>query len=293
MINRHKPPQLSEGERTEFILNAYSSFKHGVEHFTKYAEGGGDIKFCILHVFHTVELLVKSYLGSVNLNLLREKMDDEGEFNLDRSKSAGIALLLKRMDKFSEVSFGDALASDINTLRERRNEIEHRQFNLEGDREIIVLLCRVINGLLVFAKYHLGLDLAPELITNTKASFDTARLTIDPIFSEAMNQIGIFTKIGYRLVTCPFCLNKTVPFREASTCRCFYCKKEVDIFSCEKCNKFYPISSPVKRGYPGECDGCQADEWEKGKAEHDKNVEEYDKNNPYPWDNLKKERYAD
>ena len=68
--------RFTDEEKGIILKNAESSFVHGVEHLCKYQEER-NIKFAILHIFNTVELLVKAYLGWTNKALLQRDIDKD------------------------------------------------------------------------------------------------------------------------------------------------------------------------------------------------------------------------
>jgi len=238
LIQYNKVCVFSEEEKTEILSNAYTSFTHGIDHFSEYAEytgGEKNIKFAILHIFNTIELLVKAYLGSINLYLLKERIDDGKAYD-DEQKTAGITILLDRMKKFSDVDFGIKLRERIEILRKKRNEIEHKKFIFENESDLLILMCDVINGLVVFSKNYIYFDIHPDLLgTNTKLKFYKTRIKFDKKYAEIIKKIEDLKHKGYLAIECPSCLNITLPYKQVSKARCFMCNENFYIQKCHSC----------------------------------------------------------
>ncbi|MEK7655158.1 MAG: hypothetical protein AAB386_00545 [Patescibacteria group bacterium] len=279
MISQNNVEVLSKEEKDEILRNAYSSFQHGVDHFSKFADGENNIKFAIIHIFNTIELLMKAYLGSINLHLLILKIDDD--YNSTKP-TADISVLLKRMKNFSSVNFNQQLQDQIEELRKSRNDIEHKRFIIKDDTKILLLLCEIINGLVVFSKNYLNQDICTDLITGTKKKFDSARIKIDPNFADKIKRMEEFKNDGYSLTDCPYCLNTSVPYKKESIAKCFICESDVYIHKCELCSNLFVFHD----GYPGHCGLCEdypTDEEVELLTSNDNSTES--------WDSLAKENY--
>src|SRR3989344_374885 len=250
----------NEEEKMEILRNAHTSFVHGIHHLSEYSNGEINIKFTILHIFNTIELLTKAYLGSINLNLLKIKIDD-GKYS-DGSITVGIETLLKRMKNFSEIVFTEDLRGKIEILRKKRNEIEHKKFILENEENLLITICEIINGLMVFSKNHIYFDIAPDLLNNTKLKFHDTRIKIDRRYAEAIKDANDFKSKGYLLVECPDCLNLTVPYKKESGVECFMCNQVFYVHKCHNCpENSKNLCLDVQNGQ-GVCDECNNKEIE-------------------------------
>lgn len=253
LIINNKISAFTQEEKNEILRNAYTSFVHGVDHFSEYKDGEKNIKFAVLHIFNTIELLTKAYLGSINLNLLKEKIDDEKVYN-DKLKMAGIKILLDRMGKFSEVDFGKKLREKIEILRNKRNQIEHSKFIFEWENDLLVLMCEVINGIIIFSRNHIYFDICPVLLSNTKVKFDLIRIRLDKNYAKVIEDVEHLRSSNYSVAECPSCLNLTVPYRHESLVKCFMCKEN---FYVEKCHSCKNLCLDIQNGQ-GVCDECMS-----------------------------------
>jgi len=240
---------------------------HGIEHLVKYANDKKHIKFAILHTFHAVELITKAHLGEVNIALLRPNIDQEN------SKTADMHTLIKRMTEFSEVQFSQELISKIEKLRIKRNEIEHKKFILENEKEILEILFDVIYQLMVFSKENLKEDLRLGLSPKLKDKLDKIRLELDPRLKKAVENIDKIKreKPNIQIAECPYCLNETVAYYKESRVKCFYCQKELFVLRCARCNKLYLTKDIEEEAIRGKiCPDCyheELDDSEEGYAQ--------------------------
>ena len=255
LIKNNEVCVFSKEEKTEILSNAYTSFAHGVDHFSEYAEYAGgekNIKFAILHIFNTIELLVKAYLGSINLYLLKERIDD-GKAYGDEQKTAGITILLDRMKKFSDVDFETKLREKVEILRKKRNEIEHKKFIFENESDLLILMCDIINGLIVFSKNHIYFDILPDLLdASTKLKFHKARIKLDRNYDKIIKEVESLKHKGYLVIECPSCLNITLPYKRESKAMCFICNENFYIQKCHSCSN---LCTDVQNGQ-GICNEC-------------------------------------
>lgn len=226
---------LSLEEKNNILKNARSSFVHGIEHLVKYESDEKHIKFAILHIFHTVELITKAYLGEVNSALLRPNIDQKS------SKTADISTLINRMTEFSKVQFSPELINKIEKLRYERNKIEHKEFILDNERKMLQILFDVICQLMIFSKENLNADLRLDLSSKLKDKLDKMRLELDPMLKKALESMDKAKreKPNIQTTECPYCLNKTIAYYRESRVKCFYCHKELFVLYCKQCDKLY------------------------------------------------------
>lgn len=240
--------QYSTAEKDQILSNAISSFAHGIEHLVNYRMEK-NIKFSVLHIFNALELLVKAYIGSNNIVLLRPNIDKSSE------KIADISLLIERMKTCSSVEFDENLIKDVDILRNRRNEIEHKKFKLEDKdiEEIMTILVRIASELKVFSHKNLAKDLRQELPSELETEFNNLRLQFDDKFKyaeERMKERGVVDR-----AQCTNCFNFTVPFlnRECEV-PCFYCNAPQYILKCYNCEEFHLNNYAEDRFF---CEKCR------------------------------------
>lgn len=267
---------ISSEEKDNILENAVSSYIHGVEHLVNYKNGNDNIKFSILHIFNSVELILKAYLGSINNALLEEKIDDFkiGGGKTNKDKTAGVSILLTRMKIFSDVQFDIDLITEINKLRTERNDIEHKKFILEDENEIIETLINVIYGMRIFCDKNVSPIFKYKFPDTLRDKLDNTREVFDIEFKMAIEKVKELNEKGYKSAECPYCLNRTVAY-EDKKCRvdCVYCKEEIMILECYTCGN---ILSPIKQEEFSpmteyRCDECLYREY----GDYDKKADEY------------------
>ena len=264
---------ISEEEESNILKNATSSFIHGIEHLLRYKNGEKNIKFSILHTFNAVELILKAYLGIINEALLWEKVDKKS------NRSASISTLLKRMEQFSQVQFSEKLRNDIEELRKKRNEIEHKKFILENEKENVKLLINVIYELLIFCNKNVHSNLKENLTEEIKNELDNVRSEFDIEFKDVLNKVKMLKEKSFKVKECPDCLNKTLPYKKInSRIKCFYCNAEFIVIECNSCNELL-----IKRENEGGnlfcgalCENCVDITMEEAEDYNNKMVEEDD-----------------
>jgi hypothetical protein len=223
-----------------------------------------NIKFSVLHIFNALELLVKAYIGSNNIVLLRPNIDKPNE------KIANISILIERMKTCSPVEFDENLIKDIDILRTRRNEIEHKKFKLEDKdiHEIMTILVRVTSELKVFTHKNLAKDLRQELPSELETEFNSLRFKFDDKLKNAeakMKEKGIVDKLQ-----CTSCFNFTVPFiKQECEVPCYYCLKPQYILRCIGCEKLVLNCCAGIRFYCSQCNSFFEKEQQEAYEDYD------------------------
>lgn len=233
--------KLSETEKIEIIRNAISSFEHGIEHLID-GINEKNVKFSILHIFNALELIIKAHLGDINEALLWPNVDKKND------KSADISILIKRMDQFSAKKFDKKLESNIEKLREKRNEIEHKKIVIEDEKEMMILLFCIIEEIVIFAQKAFSYDgIGIELVKKWRDDYVDSYMKIKIMFDddfkkivEKITEIRKKEKIG--VMICAKCFLKTIPFKdERGVVKCLNCGNELYGIECDTCGNVFFI----------------------------------------------------
>lgn len=259
--------KISQQEKEELINNAISSFEHGIEHLLSYEKDETSIKFSILHIFNALELIVKAYLLTINKALLWPDVDRENKI-----KTADISMLIKRMSQFSDKKFNKNLIDNIEKLRKKRNEIEHRKFVIEKEGDLMIILFSVIEEIMIFLKnslYSLDNNQRVENIIKKWENeyfnpYFNMKINFDKRFKEISKTINSINEKNENIYfyLCNNCMLKTVPYlkNEQTKIKCLNCGKEMIVIKCTNCNDiFFVEEDDINVFYHGweECEKCR------------------------------------
>ena len=236
--------EKQEMEKQEMIENAISSFNHGIEHLIKENNNDNDIKFSILHIFNALELITKAHLREINEALVWPTIDKK-----DDKKDAGIYILMKRMNQFSEYKFNQNLIDNVEKLRKKRNEIEHKKFIIENEQKLMKVLFTVIEETIIFSQKALKESGAQnKFIKKWKEeyveSYMTIKMNFDEKFKRMVEEIKEKQeKYNLKIKICNHCFLKTILFKEEEgIVKCLNCGYEQYYMQCRTCNRLFFIS---------------------------------------------------
>lgn len=250
-------------DENRILENAISSYVHGVQHLVEYEKGNNNIKFSILHIFNSVELILKAYISGVNKALLADNIDayvekaiKRGDWEVD--KTANISKLMNRMEVFSRAHFDEDLKTDIITLQTERNKIEHKKFILKDEKEMIKVLLNVTYGLLAFCHNNVSRTLDENFTQELKDTLDRTRIALDPGFREIAEEVNNLKSQGYIISKCPRCLNETIACKEIDRkVICKYCNESVVVTRCDECNEIMALKlHAFNADIPNWCNNC-------------------------------------
>lgn len=235
------------------VENALDSFEHAIAHLTNTAGvTPGDFKRVIVDLSHVAELLFKERLRRIHPAFVLSNVD---KYPSTTAFTVSAKDALHRLIKIGEVEFSDADESALKTIREKRNEIEHYEFEI-SEVEAKVLIGNVLVFIFKFSCNELGLNWAERRLNDAKWS----KLNEYAEFFEAERD-RIIEEIcdgGIATIECPLCFNETFDVEAAV---CLLCGHREDVFQCSRCEREYLISNA------GNLDEmCSSCEYEEGYA---------------------------
>lgn len=144
----------------DLLDNAIDSLN---EALTKYQQAkAGDVKaykFCVLHLSHFMELVLKHYVTLAH-PLLIFKNPFARVFN-DESQTIGLQDAVNFL-KNEGRKLPDSFLDDLNWLKKLRNRIEHHRFDMEV-AQVEVTIGRLISAFVEFDQTHEKIDLAERI----------------------------------------------------------------------------------------------------------------------------------
>jgi hypothetical protein len=151
-MSGHKPHK-----ENQFVLdleeNAIDSLVHAVEHFLD-EEKPTNIKYSILHLFHSIELFLKARLAKFDQNLIFR--------NNNSGKTRYFDDVTQLLEEKAMVTFREEDKQTLDELKKVRNQIEH--YRIEYDRDKIEdYLGRAFHFLESFLQKELGISLKEHL----------------------------------------------------------------------------------------------------------------------------------
>ncbi len=251
--------------------NAMDSLVHGIEHHL-YGKRQTDWKYVILHVFHAVELFLKARLAKHDETLIYNNRKNGNTVNCTEAINRLVKEVKIPLDSYVEYQQHGKhkdqykLSGELETLREARNNIEHKEVSL-NQNEVTNFLGVAFRFLDDFVSRELGLSLEEELEALDKAQQeeileedaeeeDTSEQDSYKALSMAylsyikyMADRGIplhpkEREIDYRFLTCEMCCEEAIVVpdptsRSSRIAHCFSCRSEYTVNYCIKCDEPY------------------------------------------------------
>ncbi|MDD5299853.1 MAG: hypothetical protein PHD65_05075 [Gallionella sp.] len=236
------------------IENALDSLEHAIGHLTlDKRANAGNFKRVIIDLSHTAELLFKERLRKIHPAFVLSDID---KYPSTTAFTVSAANALRRLQKIGGVEFKGSDQSALKTIREKRNEIEHYEFEISED-EARVVIGNVLVFIFRFSCDELGLDWADRRLNDP----EWAKLNEYAEFYEAQRSHILETLFdsGIPTVDCPMCHNDTFDLESEM---CLLCGHRENVLQCVKCKAHY-LYSVV--GYE-DADLCSKCEWKDGYA---------------------------
>ena len=110
------------------VENAEDSLTYALVHIGPVNENStGDWKRIIVNLAHVVELLVKEKLRQIHPAFVFASVD---KYPSNTAFTVGAELAFARVQKIGNVEFTESEISAVNSVRAKRNEIEHFEFKI-------------------------------------------------------------------------------------------------------------------------------------------------------------------
>jgi hypothetical protein len=222
----------------DLLANAIDSLN---EALAKYQQGkAGDeraYKFCVLHLMHFLELVLKHYV-TLSHPLLIYKNPFARDFT-DDSQTIGMQDAINFL-KNEGKDLPQTFLEDLHWLKKLRNRIEHHKFDMDVE-EVDGTVGRLIQAVVTFDRSHRNLGLETRIDPAHFRLFlvlaDNYRLNLDRALREAADAEEAAYE-GYRnkerylvnlpIVECDHCGHETMaPASGSSTgYRCTFCGEE-------------------------------------------------------------------
>ncbi|MCS6317629.1 MAG: hypothetical protein H8K05_07640 [Nitrospira sp.] len=230
------------------VENALDSFEHAIAHLTtKHEVNTGDFKRVILDLSHVAELLFKERLRRIHPAFVLSKVD---EYPSTTAFTVNAEQALRRLKKIGDIEFKDSDDSALKTIREKRNAIEHYEFEI-SEEEAKVVIGNVLVFIFRFSCDELGLNWADRRLSDPGWS----KLNEYAEFYKAQRAHIIDTLLDSDLpiVDCPMCHNETFDLESEM---CLLCGHREEVLECVHCKADYLYSNVEYEG-AGLCPKCE------------------------------------
>lgn len=218
--------------------------KKGLEEYEKKHPSNVNYKYAVLHVGHSLELLLKSRLAFEDRFYILADLDkpDKGTINT--------RVACQRLRSLCRIDIKPNDLSVIEAIREKRNEIEH--FAFEPDRESLdSILTVIVSFWLEFMKaqfpdYSIS-DLLDSGQVRLVGHMDREHHRLYETATRQINDVvrGLEEDDFPAVVeTCDYCLQHAVlSITGRETAKCYYCQKEYAIGYCRRCQGAAAVTS--------------------------------------------------
>ena len=236
-------------ERDPLYENALDYLRHGVGLYVD--EGEWETKHSILHIFRSIELLLKESLRRHDEKLIYRHPDRP---ITEDTPTIGLWESLKRLGDLG-VTASDDERRVLGNLKSFRNRIEHHSYKPDkAHRPLVAKALKVV--------YNFMPLLLRETLEEALQDPELFRVIRDVILeyeervAEAVAEIEWDTwknKQAPPLATCPECGNETVMAAAVRGHFCYCCHKAVELEACERCMCFF---NPTEMWADGICEPC-------------------------------------
>lgn len=220
----------------DLLENALDSLNEALAKFQLGRDGEENAyKFCILHLSHFLELLLKYYVTQAHPLLIYK--NPFGKNLNDDSYTIGLpeaVQFLKNEGKEISKKFSD----DLDWLKKLRNNIEHHKFSMNVN-EVEETVGRLMNAVHEFNETHKNIDLSQYINNENYDVFHELANTYvgklkkaEEAVSEAQKKAysGLRPKeynlVNFQILTCPECGNNTLISDKSSSTgySCTFCE---------------------------------------------------------------------
>lgn len=263
-IGKPSPMKLkiipSENFELNLEHNALSSLKHGIEHYLKYINKGkrkDDLKFSIIHIFHSIELYLKARLAKESILLIY--INPEKPITED-SRTVYFEPLLGRLKNLGLI-FDAQEEKSLKSLKRMRNCIEHHKLNSKKE-DLENYIAKAYKFLDKFLNEELDLELNKKIGKENYSEINKLIYTYDERIKQAeMKMESIFLNSkhpgDHEEGVCPSCYENTVllpdPTKTKGHAYCYFCNLNLTYTNCVHCNSFIIFK---EKNQILETDGC-------------------------------------
>lgn len=221
---------MTQRHQLDLLDNAIDSLN---EALAKYQQGqAGDVKaykFCVLHLSHFLELVLKHYVTLAH-PLLIYKNPFAKDFD-DESQTIGLQEAINFL-KNEGKELSEQFLKDLAWLKKLRNRIEHYKFEMEV-AEVEATIGRLVRAFVEFDQAHANLELDDLIETGQYNLFLELADNYDLNLKKAENEVELECRVNhddpdFQIYHCDECGHDTmIPNRESETgYRCTFCGNE-------------------------------------------------------------------
>lgn len=222
-----KHPDKRDEVSYSLLENGLDFIAQGVEQIAG-AKSKRDLKYGVLNLEAGVELVLKERLRLEDWKLIfaNPKRVDERLYASGQFKSVDLGQCLDRLEEHTEVEINDADRKTLEAYYDRRNRIQHFEFN-ESKEAIESATAEVLSVLLDF----MGTEFKPDdldkfernLIEIIRGGLQDFRQFTEKRMRDIGPKLEVLRKEHVTLLQCPSCLQHTLhPDAEAECLFCGY-----------------------------------------------------------------------
>ncbi|MFH1213478.1 MAG: zinc ribbon domain-containing protein [Candidatus Neomarinimicrobiota bacterium] len=221
--------------KLNLLQNGLDSLRHASEHFLEDSESG--LKYSILHLSHSIELLLKERLAKEHDLLIFSKPENSSE----NAKTVTLDETIKRLSAAGIHLSNDAKLS-FEALQRTRNKVQHYQLNLIK-KDVEAEIGRNVKYIIDFLRDELSILLEDYLPKEIYSSLRNAIFTYEELAQLYKNEMLSFNKrygIKSEPELCPECGHFSIIYPDPrysknDMVKCFFCKSELEVYKCSKC----------------------------------------------------------
>lgn len=253
--------------KLDILENAIDSLNEALEKYQKGRDGDAKAyKFCIQHLSHFLELILKYYV-TMSHALLIYKNPFSPVIN-GESQTIGLHEAINFL-KNEGFEISEKFEKDLKWLKKLRNSIEHHKFEMNLE-EVEETIGRLMSAIVEFDDMHESIGLSTHVSTEQYDLFHRLANTYEGRLSKAIEQVkkaeveayrGVrpkeYADVNFNIHHCYECDHDTmIPNDDSSTgYRCTFCNNEEseDIEEiCDCCGSSWPSGEMSNVDWSGE-----------------------------------------
>ena len=189
------------------------------------------IKYAILHLCSSIELLFKEKLRQEHWSLILDDVNKANREAFDRgdSRTVGFKQAKERLERICGIDFGNH-AKVIDRLRRLRNRLIHFQIEV-GKEEVLSILVRAWSFILDFEREHLDLTEdagASEIFDQIRRKMAEHERFVEERKKEIEPELLKLREEGWIIIDCPICLQDALNI-DGGDWFCHFCRRRSSV----------------------------------------------------------------
>ncbi|MEE9238242.1 MAG: hypothetical protein V3U58_01635 [Thermodesulfobacteriota bacterium] len=222
---------MANDDKIEFELleNGLDFIISGLEYITSKSPTKRDLKYCVLHLYSGIELILKERLMREHWSLIFAQINNANKEDLKTCdfKSVGLEDSINRLKNICGISLDPKEAKHLIAFRKKRNMLEHYAIK-DSEESLKSALSKLLKIIIDFLSNEIPPDnLTSEenyMIKTIRSKLSYFDEFVQERSAEIHTQLEEVDKEPYRYrVECPFCYEEALIVGDGNPPKCLFC----------------------------------------------------------------------